>query len=305
MTALGEGTIQAFLDTKEGPRYRVKLAFGSAILQPYAILHNVDAKDGTRYVRRDDEMIKETDSVMDEESGGDAIVVDKKFKLLFGSDSIYLFLRLYSFLVSLLDEIQEYLRSNPTVVDQTLSYYNPIKSGSGDDKPKVEKKLDFAAVMIKLREVIGKNLTLKEFETFCRRVNRNIVHKMAALPRLIEKCGDMLIKVSEEDLLPRLFDICQYTGQNPVSLRNSCLTISPVVSYRIQYNSSNGRIYFSYLPEGEQLSTEPTGDDDDDDDDDEEIEDGEVEEDDYEDEDDMDLDHEEEDLREAKRMKVR
>lgn len=300
-TAMGIGTIQAFLNTGDGPRYKVKLPFGSAVLQPYAILHNVVAGDGSKYVRRAEEMVKEPTAA----NGYTSLTVDQKFKLLFGSDSIYLFLRLYAFLVSLLDEIQAYLQTHPTVSDPSKEYYNPIKSGSGDSMVHGGSKLDYGAVLSNLRKVMDKTMTMKDFETFCRRVNRNIVYKMAALPRLVEKCGDMMIKVSEEELLPRLYDICQYTGQNPVSLRNACLAISSDVSYRIQCNDSNGRIYFSYLPEGEELSTVPHGDDDDDDDDDDEaMEDGEVE-DDSDDEDDMDLENEEEDLREAKRVKVR
>lgn len=299
MTAYGRGTILAFMDTNDGPRYRVKLPYGIAFLQPFAIMHNVDAEDGSKYVRRDDEMIKQNENPVAEGMDiSSSVVVDKKFKLLFGSDSIYLFLRLYSFLISLLDDIEGYLRVNPTMVDPTLAYYNPMKST--DDKQEAERKLDFVAVMAKLGEVTSKQLSMKDFEAFCRRVNRDIVHKMAVLPKMVEKCGDLMMKVSEEDLLPHLFDICQYNGQNPVTLRAACFVISPDVSYRIQYNSSNGRLYFSYLPEGEELSTVPTGDDDDDD----EMDDNEVE-DDYEDEDDMDLDHEEEDLREVKRLKVR
>ncbi|KAG7369838.1 paired amphipathic helix repeat-containing protein [Nitzschia inconspicua] len=298
-TALGVGTIQAFLNTDAGPRYRVKLPFGSAVLQPYAILHNVDARDGSKYLRRDEEMVKESNGGR---NGDTSVTVDQKFKVLFGSDNIYLFLRLYAFLVSLLDEVQEYLQANPTAFDPSQAYYNPIKSGSGDTMMQKVSKLDYVSVISNLRKVIDKATTPKEFETFCRRVNRDIVYKMAALPRLVEKCGDMMIKVSEEELLPRLFDLCQYTGQNPVSLRNACLVISSDVSYRIQYNTTNGRLYFSYLPGGEELSTVPVGDDDDDDDDDEEMEDGEAE-DDFEDDDDVDLENEEEDLREAKRMK--
>jgi hypothetical protein len=92
--------------------------------------------------------------------------------------------------------------------------------------------------------------------------------------------------------------------QNPVQLRSACLALSPDAAFRIQYNSSNGRLYFSYLPEGEELSTVPTGDDDDDDDD-EAMEDGEVESDDDDDDDVMDVEDEEEDLRQVKRMKVK
>merc|ERR1719157_190516 len=101
-----------------------------------------------------------------------------------------------------------------------------------------------------------------------------------------------MIKMSEEDLLPSIFDACHDSGQNPVALRSACMAMSSTAEYRIQYNSRLGRFYFSYLPENEVLSTTLPGDDDDD-----EMEDGEME-DDY--DDDMDLDHEEEDLREVK-----
>ena len=255
MTAFGEGTIQGFVDSEEGPRYRVKLPFGIGSLQPYAILHNVDAKDGSRYIRRGDEMIKEVDNdpVASERSdAASSVVVNKKFQVLFGSDSIYLFLRLYGILISLLNEIAEYLSANPTNIDPSLSYYNPMKSA--DDKQKEEYKLDYAALILKLHEVIDQKVNLKDFESFARLVNKDIVYKMAALPKLILRCGDMMIKMSEENLLPRIFDICQYSGQNPVDLRSTCIAISPAAEYRIQYNSSNGRLYFSYLPEGEELS---------------------------------------------------
>jgi hypothetical protein len=92
--------------------------------------------------------------------------------------------------------------------------------------------------------------------------------------------------------------------QDPVQLRSTCLALSPETIFRIQYNTTNGRIYFSYLPESEELSTVPTGDDDDDDDDDDDgMEDGEVESD-MDDEDVMDVEDEEEDLRQIKRLKT-
>mmetsp|Transcript_5146 Transcript_5146/g.10784 ORF Transcript_5146/g.10784 Transcript_5146/m.10784 type:complete len:174 (+) Transcript_5146:67-588(+) len=170
---------------------------------------------------------------------------------------------------------------------------------SAEDRKKADGRFDFGAMATKLSDVVDKKMSLKDFETFARRINREITYKMAALPKLVERCGDMMIKMSEEELIPSIFDVCQYSGQNPVDLRSACLAMSPMAEYRIQYNSKLGRLYFSYLPEDEELSTTLPGDDDDDDDD--EMEDGEMD-DDY--EDDMDLDHEEEDLREMKRMKV-
>ena len=306
MTAFGEGTIESFSDggeSGEGPRYKVKLPFGVGHVQPYAILHNVDNKDGSKYSRRDDEMLKEPkpSKSMDETEDASSVVVDQKFKLLFGSDSIYLFLRLYGFLISLLNEIKEYLDSNAGSHDERQSYYNPMKSA--DEKQKPEDRLDFVAIAAKLGEVVAKKMSLKDFESFARSVNKDITYKIAALPKLVERCADMMIKMSEEDLLPGIYDSCQYPGQNPVALRSTCLAMSSAAEYRIQYNSKLGRLYFSYLPEEEELST-TLPDDDDDDMEDDDMEDGEME-DDFDDDDDMDLDHEEEDLREVKRMKVR
>jgi len=307
MTAFGEGSIESFeggIESEEGPRYKVKLPFGVGHVQPYAILHNVDAKDGSKYARRDDEMLKEikpSKPISEESNETSSVVVDKKFKLLFGSDSIYLFLRLYGLLISLLNETKEYLDVNPTTTDHRQSYYNPMKSV--EDKQKPESRFDFVSITAKLSEVVAKKMTLKDFETFARSVNKDITHKIAALPKLVERCGDMMIKMSEEDLLPSIFDACQYLGQDPVALRAACMGMSSIAEYRIQYNTKLGRLYFSYLPEEEELSTTlPDDDDDDVMDDDDEMEDGEMD-DDY--EDDMDLDHEEEDLREVKRMKVR
>mmetsp|Transcript_56377 Transcript_56377/g.136777 ORF Transcript_56377/g.136777 Transcript_56377/m.136777 type:complete len:1195 (-) Transcript_56377:123-3707(-) len=294
-TIFGEGTIQEVLETDAGTCYRVKLDFGTSTLQPQAIMHAVPAADEPRYARRDDEMLKDASAT----ALTTAPVVDSKFKVLFLSDSVYLFMRLYTSLLTLLDEIEGFLRENPSPGDPARRYYNPMKSS--DDKHQFETKLDFPAVMMELSLVVSKKLTPKDFETFCRKVSPAIVYKMAALPKLVEKCGDMLIKLSEEDLLPRLYDLCQYRGQNPVILRQSCLAISPEVSYRIQLNTSNGRMYFTYLPEGEELSTVPTGDADDDEDMD--VKKADDIEDDDDDEDDMDLDHEEEDLRAVKRAR--
>jgi histone deacetylase complex regulatory component SIN3 len=300
-TAFGEGTILAFLEgnSSVGPRYRVKFPFGIGFVRAYAIMHGIQSVDGAKYVRRDGQMEKDSEGDDDEESS--SVKLDKKFRLLFGTDHIYLFLRLYSFLVSSLDEIDSFLRANPTMQDPTLAYYNPMKSS--DEKKNA--KLDFPTLMLNLQKVISRKLSSKDFEAFCRRVSPEIAHKMAALPKLVDKCADMMVQTAKEDLLLQLFDFCQYPGANPVQLRSACLALSPDAAFRIQYNSSNGRLYFSYLPEGEELSTVPTGDDDDDDDDDEAMEDGEVESDLDDDDDAMDVEDEEEDLRQIKRMKVK
>lgn len=94
--------------------------------------------------------------------------------------------------------------------------------------------------------------------------------------------------------------------QNPVALREKCLTITSDAAFRIQYNVANGRLYFSFLPESEALST-IAGDNEDGSDDDPSdgaMEDGDI---DSDDDDDgiMDVEDEEEDLRQVKRAKLK
>ena len=209
-TTMGEGTILAFMEgtrTVAG-RYRIKFPYGIGFIRPYAILHGVYI-DGPKYVRRAGQMVKE-DELMAEGKASSA-KLGKNFKLLFGSDQIYLFIRLYSFLISLLHEIDDYLRKNPSLRDPSLSYYNPMKSDKDKDL-NAATKLDFQAVIMNLQKVISKTLNLKEYEAFGRLISKKRVHKIAALPRLVEKCADALAKVAEEDLLLHLYDYCQYTG---------------------------------------------------------------------------------------------
>lgn len=189
-----------------GPRYRVKFPFGIGFVRAYAIMHGIQSVDGAKYVRRDGQMEKDSEGGDDEESS--SVKLDKKFRLLFGTDYMYLFLRLYSFLVSSLDEIDSFLRANPTMQDPTLAYYNPMKSS--DEKKAA--KLDFPTLMLNLQKVISRKLSSKDFEAFCRRVSPEIAHKMAALPKLVEKCADMMVQTAKEDLLLQLFDFCQYPG---------------------------------------------------------------------------------------------
>eukprot|EP00934_Nitzschia_sp_Nitz4_P006570 Nitzschia sp. Nitz4//scaffold106_size73319//51333//55917//NITZ4_005742-RA/size73319-augustus-gene-0.6-mRNA-1//1//CDS//3329532538//6560//frame0 len=246
-TAVGDGVVLAYLPGNEnvGPRYRVKLAYGVGYVQAYAILHGIENPDGTKFVRRDGVMEKEVDVADMDRSD---VALDNKFKLLFGSKNIYLFLRLYSSLVSLLEDIEGTIRSNPPSVDPSANYYDPMKS---QEAPPAT-RLDFSALMTNLKRAIKDQMDMKEFETFCRRVSPTLVHKMSALPKLVAKGADMLVQTANEDLLLQLFDYCQYTGANPVQLREKCLALSPDAVFRIQHTMPSliwGSIFLLLLVE--------------------------------------------------------
>jgi len=298
-TAFGDGTILSLIEAEKDldPRYRVRFPFGIGFVSPSSVAHGLQTTDDVHYVRSDGQMMKSKV----EEAAESSVKLAKKFKLLFGSENIYVFMRLYNGLVSLLVEIESFLKSHPAVADADArkSYYNPMRTV--DEKKAC--KLDFSTMIVNLQNVISKKQSMKDFEAYCRRVSPEIVEKMAALPKIVERCSEFMKAVATEDLLLHLNDLCQHPGSDPAAIRSKCLDLSPESSYRIQFNTSNGRLYFSYLPEGEELSTVPVGDDDDDDDDDELMDDGDDPSDD--DDDILDVEDEEEDLRQVKRLKLK
>ncbi len=207
-TTFGDGVIIANLgvDGAAGPRYRVKFPFGIGFVRSHAIMHGIESPDGAKFVRRDGVMEKGSTFAVDERES--SVKLDNKFKLLFGSECIYLFIRLYTSLVSLLDEVESCIQKNPTANDPTTEYYDPMKSQEDKEVP----TLDFPAVINELKNVVAGTFSPKEYEAFCRRVSPDFVHKMAALPKLVERGANMLKKTAEEDLLLSLYDYCQFTG---------------------------------------------------------------------------------------------
>jgi hypothetical protein len=198
--SVGDGVILAALegDSSAGPRYRVEFPFGIGYLRSHAILHEIENSESAK-------MMEKEQVPIDNEA---AVRLDKKFKLLFGSECIYLFLRLFTSLVTLLDQIETDIRDQATDGDPTTGYYDPMNSMDEKEVP----KLDFTTVVTKLKSVFAGSLSLKDFEAYCRRVSPESVFKMAALPKLVERGATTLKKMAEEDLILQLFDHCQFTG---------------------------------------------------------------------------------------------
>lgn len=223
-TIYGDGTILAFIEEEKDfePRYRVKFPFGIGFISPSAIAYGLPPNPSDKfYYVRDDNVPLEMEKIKLEEKGENPIQLDTKFKLLFGTDKIYFFLRVYIGLVTLLDEIETYLRENPTTNDARKSYYNPMRSA--DEKKSA--KLDFPTMISNLQDVIAKKQSMKDFESYCRRLSPVIVHKMAALPKVVEECARLMRSISEEDKLLHLNDLCQHPHR--VSFHFFCLDVLP------------------------------------------------------------------------------
>lgn len=252
VTIFGEGTITSFMEASAtlGPRYRVKLSYGLAHLSPSAILYAVPNKESP-FIRRDGVMVRDESSLDIEGSG---VLLDSKFQLLFGTENIYLFLRMYTLVCSVLSDIRDHCLAFPPTADPADTYVTPSRQSKPSAKPSV--KLDFTSVLAALMKVLDGKMTARDYETLGRKVSREKVHEIAALPKLIDRCADAMRKMAEEDTLLHLYDYCQYRDRvDPVALRTQCLAVVPDASFRIQYDSSMDTITYSFIENGSPLLT--------------------------------------------------
>lgn len=260
-TAFGDGSILSYMEGNPsmGCRYRVKLPFGIASVRPSAIMHSLPQADRGMMVRRNGVMGKD-ESPDGTGEGLFAEKLNKKFELMFATESVYVFMRLYCLLVSLLTDTREYLKASGQSADPVDSYFIPPPIRE-ERNAAPQPTADFPGVISMLGKVVAREVETKEFESYCRRVSKVKVHQMAVLPKLIDKCTDALLNVVKEDALLSLFDYCLHREMDPVQLRSLCLSVTPEASYRIQYETSKAHIFFSYLPEGETLLTVPQEED--------------------------------------------
>jgi hypothetical protein len=208
-TAFGDGSVMSYMEGNPsiGCRYRVKLPFGVASVRPSAILHSLPQPDGGMMVRSDGAMSKDENHAAKGE-GIFAEKLNKKFELMFATENVYIFMRMYCLLVSLLSDTREYLEVHSPSKDPSDSYYNPMKSENDKKPTSTATNLDYAGALSMLEKVVCRTVDSKDFESHCRKVSKAKVHQMAVLPKLIDRCTDALLHVAKEDVLLHLFDYC-------------------------------------------------------------------------------------------------
>ncbi len=226
-TAFGEGTIMSVLggDGSSAFRYRVKLGFGIGFIRPSSIMHKVHEGCGSPvFARTGGHMEK----VVSDPAERLQPRVGNKFRLLFATQSAYLFIRLYCLLVKMLVDIREYLHCMAPAEDPTKSYYNPKKAEKRQESEIV--KYDYQGMLFALRRLISREsgLNTKEFERYCRMVSKEKVHQMVVLPKLVEKCAEALVSVAREDMLLHLYDFCCINGA--VSVLDGAINALEVVA---------------------------------------------------------------------------
>ena len=238
-----------------GPRYRVKLSYGVGHLSPSAILYTLPSRD-TPFIRRDGVMVRD-EGTLDVEGSG--VILNPKYQLLFGTEKVYLFMRMYTLLCSILSDIRDQCLAFPPSTDPANSYVSPSRY---TEPSRSSVKLDFSSVLSALKNVLDGKMAVRDFETLGRKVTREKVHQIAALPKFVDRCAEALRRMAKEEALLHLYDYCQYTDRvDPVALRTQCLAVVPDAAYRIQFDYSMSTVTYSYLENGSPLLTSPVHDD--------------------------------------------
>jgi hypothetical protein len=215
-------------------------------------------------VRRDGNMVRDTVLV---DGGGpwatNKIVLDDKYEMLFGTENVYLFVRLYLLVCSILQDIREQVQASGSSGDPSLAYKRPApRPPASAEAPRP--RLDYATFMtaaLKFFSLSSLNDDVPaamELERVGRMVCKEKVYLIAALPALVDRCVQALVATAREDVLLPLYDYCQYRQSvDPVSVRTHCFSIAPSAVYRIQYDTTSGAMHFNYLPRSADLLVTP------------------------------------------------
>jgi len=258
-TMFGEGQILSVIEPNQqgGFRYRIKLPYGIGYIRPESVVH-VMRGGKEHHVRNGNRMERHHDNLE-----GSCERLHSKFTLLFGSQPIYVFLRLYLGLIKLMEIVEDYLRQRQQEMPTSTSRKNDNPRGD----VRVGKKHDFRAYMKVLKKFLSSSDPKPlEFERYCRKgdaLRREA--QLSWLPRLVEKCADALVRVAREDILLTIFDFSMmYNKTDPVRLRSQCMTIIDNACFRVQCSKSRRGIhkcYFAYLEPDQDLLATPRDED--------------------------------------------
>mmetsp|Transcript_16739 Transcript_16739/g.23631 ORF Transcript_16739/g.23631 Transcript_16739/m.23631 type:complete len:1356 (-) Transcript_16739:98-4165(-) len=236
-TAFGDGKIVSVIEGNPAAalRYKIRLPFGIAYVRPSGIIHGLSSTDKTGFVRSGDKM-----ESMDVPEESEAKKLAQSCEILFATEHMYVFMRLYCLLVSILSDTRDDIHQ----LEQKLG----------------RKEFNYAGVVTSLHQLISRDIESKAYESYCRKATKGKVYQVAALPKLVKACADALMKVARENKVLSCYDISQLKEMDPIHLREQSLNVAEHASYRIQYDCVDKFIYFCYLPSDADLLLTPQRD---------------------------------------------
>jgi histone deacetylase complex regulatory component SIN3 len=109
-------------------------------------------------------------------------------QVLFGTEKIYLFMRLYVLLVTMLYQAKD-------IAD---------RKGACDDNPGL-----FTKIVSSLEELLKGKIDSKAFHEECTKNMENQEYNFVAIPPLVENCAAALVRMAKEDFLENLYHCSQ------------------------------------------------------------------------------------------------
>jgi len=251
ITAFGKGEILSVMEGTPqigGLRYKVELPFGIGYIRPESILHIVLGSG--QYVRMNGVMEYTKLATKD----GDQ-KLDKNFSIMFGNQHAYCLLRVYCLLVRILSYSKIRLEAVEKSAMEVEQYGGGYTSGQSSSNAS---GLGYKFIMSSLIKVLSNKMSHLDFERICRSASsRQNIAQLAILPKLVEKCANILGKIARGDTVLTLFDYSMMKIRCPVKLRRHCLSVTENANYRIQLNLEAGWLYFSFLDSNQELMAVP------------------------------------------------
>lgn len=245
-TSFGNGCVISFVEagSHAGAHYKIKFPFGTGYVRPSSIVHHLSPNEQVQYVRSGGfmELLNATDSKMDDQ---EVKLLPPSCQLIFGTEKLYLFMRMYCALLGVLDSIR-----------------NDIFQLSGQIGMNGKANKSYAEFISVVKQYTIEKTTFKSYELQCRSILKMKPYEMASVPRLLEKCSDLLVKVAKEDKVLSLYDFYQLKHMNPCLQRTQSLEVTSDAVYRIQYEGTEGKVHFSYMPKKREMHMMPQADDD-------------------------------------------
>lgn len=215
-----------------GLRYKVKLGYGTGYLRPSAIVHILPATNlDQRMVRRNGAM--ERASLLSGSEDG----VENRCYRMFGTEQIYTLMRIYSYLVYVLSNTQSFLLSEEGQLKETQTTTgigSSFEKKSESNEKNIAARHDYAGLILVLKKLIAGEIDIQAYESFCRKTAKDRVYQLIALPRLIDRCAEALIKVAKEDKVLPLYDLAQLN----ITVRFAALSFV-MVTVRLTHSTSN------------------------------------------------------------------
>lgn len=178
-TPMGDGQIISVAEPAvngKAAKYLVKFSFGVGY-----VFHGTITR-----------LMASGSDVMDTSADGDATnLMAGDIQVLFGTEKMYLFMRLYIRLVKVLYEAMAIVHR---------------KAASGGEAAKADL---WSKVILSLKELLRGKISAKAFEAACRTDIVNDVYNFVAIPPLVEKCAEALVKMAREDQYENLYQCSQ------------------------------------------------------------------------------------------------